>query len=385
MIWKPKEKELTPEEAIHLAKEELRPLWFNSEPRIAGIRTEGKSVLLPLDSEFSKNPWVIIVIDPADFSGERALIYAAEWYQRYRVLQLGVLVILQARYVFSKSSESIREFIDRRQPQFPVALDSEGILSEAFCVSKLPKFLLLQGNRIVSECEGGAGLDDLENQIQMILRMNDPGLPLLPIFKMTNSGANDFRNRELGYGAPNYAPGSELKSEPNTEPNTELDKQGSRVFFSSPGFERIQGFEASSEDPTRKANFQSDQIKNSKFNEIYLFGEWIQEEERIITHDPKAVLSFTEPGSNVALVAECLSRSQSFSTLWVEVDGAPVYEEISGEDLDLTDAGGSEVRIMKPRLYFILRGMTGATKEITLRFPNAGQAPVALYGIRSSS
>ena len=37
MVWKKKEKLLSPEEAIAQAKRELAPFWFNSEPLLAAV------------------------------------------------------------------------------------------------------------------------------------------------------------------------------------------------------------------------------------------------------------------------------------------------------------------------------------------------------------
>ena len=41
MAWKRKEKKLTPDEAIALAKKELAPFWIGSEPLFAAIKNVG--------------------------------------------------------------------------------------------------------------------------------------------------------------------------------------------------------------------------------------------------------------------------------------------------------------------------------------------------------
>jgi transposase len=58
MVWKKKEKPLSPEEAIAQAKRELAPFWFNSEPLLAAIKTEAGASALPLTSDFVDRPWL---------------------------------------------------------------------------------------------------------------------------------------------------------------------------------------------------------------------------------------------------------------------------------------------------------------------------------------
>ena len=48
MVWKPREKELTAEEAIEQAAKELAPFWYGCSPLLAGILEDGIFLTLPL-------------------------------------------------------------------------------------------------------------------------------------------------------------------------------------------------------------------------------------------------------------------------------------------------------------------------------------------------
>ena len=53
MAWKPKEKQLTPEEAIAQARKELAPYWLNSEPLLAAVRGDDQKITVhPLAKDF---------------------------------------------------------------------------------------------------------------------------------------------------------------------------------------------------------------------------------------------------------------------------------------------------------------------------------------------
>ena len=76
------------------------------------------------------------------------------------------------------------------------------------------------------------------------------------------------------------------------------------------------------------------------------------------------------------------SGGHDYGLISVEVDGAPIYDEISGSDATAEDLGFSSVRVTRPRLYTVLENLKKEGVEITLRFPLADQIPVSLYGLR---
>src|ERR1041385_2643346 len=99
MVWKPKEKELTVHEAVALAKRELAPLWFGSEPLVAAIRgSDGKGSIFPLFERFSDVPRVLFFVDPTKPGAEFLLRYAREWQRRYSPHGCEFLAVLRIPY-----------------------------------------------------------------------------------------------------------------------------------------------------------------------------------------------------------------------------------------------------------------------------------------------
>lgn len=96
--WKPKEKPLTEQEAVALARKELAKYWFGFEPLLAGIRSGEAFSAYPLDPEFSKRAWLFVFADPTTYAGEAALDYAREWQARYAQHGLGLIVIFRQPY-----------------------------------------------------------------------------------------------------------------------------------------------------------------------------------------------------------------------------------------------------------------------------------------------
>jgi hypothetical protein len=90
MVWKPKEKELTLEEALSLAKKELAPFWIGSPPLLAAFKTKHHTALYPIHPTFNESSWAIFFINPTCFSGKTTTLFAREMYRRYHDLHLNI-------------------------------------------------------------------------------------------------------------------------------------------------------------------------------------------------------------------------------------------------------------------------------------------------------
>ena len=185
--WKPKEKPLSPEEAIAAAKQQLAPYWVGSSPLFAGVRATGGVTIHPLQDSFSKQNWIIHFIEPLDFSGERSVQVLKEWIRRYSQHELLVLGVLKIPYVSIRNSETTNRFLSRFQVQFPTVLDHDGLLVDGFKSSTL---LITQGNIAFS----ASTLDAFEQKVQHFLRAKDSGLPLAPVMKISSpvAGSGSF-------------------------------------------------------------------------------------------------------------------------------------------------------------------------------------------------
>ncbi|MEO5969988.1 MAG: hypothetical protein ABIQ95_08675 [Bdellovibrionia bacterium] len=358
MIWKPKEKELTPEEAVAIAKKDLAPFWFGSSPLLAGFAHEGHSLIVPLSSEFVKKNWMILLIDPTDFEGENAIFYAKEWYRRYHQNNFGFIIVLVPSYEYMRLPASIQKLMEKQQISFPLVLDAEGTLAHALNATKLPKTVLLNQGRVIQAYEGDEDFKEIENHLQKFLRSLDPGLALLPLFSPKEARVVDVDRYEFGY----------------------KPKIGSPVMtFPSPGF--VVG-----EDKIRRAKFVHHRDGNEEgegLSKFIISGEWQQYPEGIVTSDPNAYIQLTSPAERVSLIAAPAGKAGlEPPRISVEVGGRAVYDAISGEDLKMEDSGESQVRVVKPLFYHILVNLPKDHRKVVLRFLNAKRGPIALYGIR---
>ena len=63
MIWKPKEKALTKEEAVRFASEKNKQYWYNSDPLFYGIKNESNYFIYPLKEWFNDSAWLFYFFD----------------------------------------------------------------------------------------------------------------------------------------------------------------------------------------------------------------------------------------------------------------------------------------------------------------------------------
>jgi hypothetical protein len=330
MAWKPKEKKLTPEEALAMAKSELAPFWLGAEPMLAGVRGEdGRATALPLDKSLDQRAWVLLFVDFTQFAGETVLQYAREWARRYAAHELSILLVVRPTYSFMTGAKTLPAFLHKPFESFPVVLDAEGLIASAFGVAydALPAVKLLHSRKMLFDHHGRDWAKGVEKEIQSFLRIKDPGLPLSPPF------------------APTSASPSQATSSASPAASAELGARG-----------------------------RSSLIK--------LEGKFAQEADRVVAQSSSCVIRFKSPSSRVSLVALSTLSAGEGARVRVELGGENVFDAAAGPDLAFGDDGGSEVRVTEGRLYHALQSLPLKSREIGLRFPDADRLPVAIYGIR---
>ena len=352
MIWKPKEKELTPEEAVERAKKELSPYWFGSPPLLAAVRMGPDKVsAFPLEASFGKQSWLMFFIDPTDFSGDVMIQCAREFHRRYHTHQLGFLIIYRPQYSYMRGRDSLEQIKIRHQLPFPIVVDADETLLAAFGATTLPKILLFTEGKTLLQAEGPSWMADFEIEIQKFLRSRDPGLPLLPEMEAQPTFFKDVSRLDFG--------------------------RDRGAAFPKPGFStQVKGFWV--------GNFPDIGKTKPEVGQVILSGNWIQDGDRIATQDSKARLDFVSPGSGVSIVAQALPPAEDLGKIVVEVEGIPAYDAFCGGDLGFDDEGSSTLRPEKPQLYHLLESLPSKNRWVTLRFPHAGQGAVAIYGLRFS-
>jgi hypothetical protein len=324
MAWKPKEKNLSPAEAVALARSELAPYWLGSEPMLAGVRNpDGRAMAHPLDKSFDQRAWVILFGDLTDFAGEIVLACAREWMKRYAVHELSALLVVKASYSFLNSAKALPPFLRKSFESFPVVLDHEGLIAEAFGIKPngWPAVKLIHQRKIHFDHSGPSWADGVEKEIQTYLRIKDPGLPLAPSFV-----------------PPGYA--SKLST------GADLGQRARSPIFK-------------------------------------LEGKIAVEQDRVVVQSSASTIRFRSPLPRVSVVAQSVLLSAGEpARIRVELDGGPVFDSAAGPDLSYGDDGGSEIKVTEGRLYHALQALPAKNREITLRCPDADRLPVAIYGVR---
>lgn len=348
MSWKPKEKPLTAEQAIELAKSELSRFWFGSTPLLAAVQTGNHATVHPLDKSFSESPWLVFFLDPMNYSGGSSLIYAREWERRYGLNNLRTLVVLRPAYSQLKATLTENLFYRKTLDPYVIAIDTDGMLCKAFQVREFPKVILIKENQQFLKREGKGWREGTELEIQKFLRSVDPGLPLSPVFRGSEDLIFDTEKIEFGLESSYPAPGFRA------------DEGGAKV-----------------------ALFSKARPSQPPANGFFIKGKWTLEGDRISTQDLHAEISFTSPASHIAIVAQSLSKISEASKIVVELNEVPVYEAAAGEDLIMSDEGQSLLPVKEGRIYHMMRKLPAKKKrEVTLLFTSADRVPVALYGIR---
>ncbi|MFL5813605.1 MAG: hypothetical protein ACJ763_08510 [Bdellovibrionia bacterium] len=333
MPIKRREKPLTPEEAISRAKQELAPYWFGCpEPLMSAVRSEKGVQAYPLDSRMTDRAWLIFFADPFLLSARDTLLYAQSWANRYEPQKLNVMVVLKLPFAFATESLWGHKFSQQLEGPVVTVMDREALLHQAFQVQELPKLVLLSQNRQVIDRSGPAWFQGTEVEIQKFLRESDPGLPLFEPMNVPEHPVKNVANVDFG------------------NPANETD--------------------------------------------IVFHGNWTRENDRVIPQDSQATLSFKCGGRRLGIIAQSLGE-RGESEIVVEApreyprDAGILDEDLSIDFQILSNplAEASQKRkatakIGSARLYYFFRALPETHREITLRFPGAERAPVALYGLR---
>jgi hypothetical protein len=320
MGWKKKEKPLTPEEAIEMAKKDLAPFWFNAEPLLAAIRiAEGASVL-PLNSKFVETPWVYFFVDPTEFECERALQAIKEWHRRYSEHKVGFMVLFRAGLPFVKSAPDI---LKKAQIHFPATCDAEGLFSAAFGVDTWPAVVAQGGTEEIARGAGQNWAVNNEEKLQIFLRRIDPGLSLeLPL---------------------------QLSRSLKTQSRIDLGKKG------------------------RSLQSAGEMIRPS--------GKWMENDDSISTADPAASLVIKASSAFFSIVAQSEAEFQGTKIVIESMDGA-LGSDTSCEGSSMDETGRVLMRVQNFGLQNLFQNLPLNRRTFKLSFPDAEHVPIRIYGLR---
>ena len=324
MVRKSKDRALTREAAIEMARSHLAPLWLGGPPLFTGVRSPKGASVFPLDPDYAARNWIVLLVDPTSISAATDIKHFRELHRRYHAHRLDFLLLLRAAYPFYRNSQGLEPMLLKSsRMDVRIGVDPDGSAFEGFGALPPPKALLVSQGKVISEGTALTWFDVIETEIQKFLRKNDCGLALFPPFVLGPSFLKDIGRFDFG---------EREKSEPL-----------SGLFFE---------------------------------------GQWKKEADRITTVDPNASIHFSCPGSELGIIAETLDSARIPAELAIELNGSSVRDSYWGPDLGRTEQGLSGLNVTQPRNHYALKKLPVGGREITIRFPEAERAGAALYGLR---
>jgi hypothetical protein len=318
MVWKKKEKPLSPEEAIAQAKKELAHFWFNSEPLLAAIKTDSGASALPLTSGFVDRPWLFLFVDAGEFSSDGIYSLSREWHRRYHQHKLGIVLFLKPSPagVFA-NSDSVRKL----QLGFPVAIDHDGLFAAAFKITNWPAAVLQNGAQPTVQVEGPSWPPDTEEKIQTALRATDRGLALPLSISLKHALTEDSH---VDFGSTRPAPVGV----------------------------HLTGDWTQGEDFIRTQDPQAALEITSKSPHVSIIGR-----SGLETRPTR--IAIETPSGGQMLTVENLS-----------------------EHVAADENGKAVIRIQYVGLYHLLKALPTTKRQIKLSFPDSSTIPIFIYGLR---
>lgn len=303
--------------------------WFNGEP--LSLRAhQGRIVLIDF--------W-----DYTSLGSIRSIPYVKMWHEKYEEFGLLVVGVHMPRFRFGRNPEYVERSIRNLGIRYPVVMDNEGFLWNAFRARTWPtKFLIDRDGFIRFWHEGEGEYEHLERALQSLLAESGihGTLPDLsePLRETDEPGALCYRaSADIFTG---YIKG--------TIGNIEGLNPESVVEYDDPGIYL----------PGR----------------FYLQGKWLTERECVRfegNEGETGSLMFVYQALEVGAVFD--SEKGQVQEISIEQDGLPLTDENRGPDVDSKGV----VHVNSPRLYMIVRNREFG--EHTLRLTTA--APhFTIYG-----
>ncbi len=326
MVWKPKERELTREEALEEARVALAPFWYHSKPLFMGSPTPEGIKIFPIENPFAEESWFVALLDPFSPIGTQALRYAKKLTERHFPHRLDSVLIFRSPHEFARDRTTIEALLEREKIRIATCLDSDGTLHSGFSVSDLEGVsyrVLDRGECKISEV-GYAAPPQLERGIQEFLRHRDPGLALRPLLETSSWQGSSSQ---------------------------------SKVSFPS-GPSSVSGLQFS--------------------------GSWRDERGRRVASGDDAAFEISVIPGRIHLLAESLGKNHLAAEIRVQINGGPVYQELRGLDLEEADAGRTAALVRYASLLELLKASEKSTSSLwnlRIEFPHAQEVPVAIYSL----
>jgi thiol-disulfide isomerase/thioredoxin len=297
--------------------------WLNSKP-LAMKELKGKVVLLDF--------WTYSCVNCL-----RTLPYLKQWHKKYSGRGLVIIGVHSPEFGFEKKPENVAAAVEALGVKYPVVLDSDYRVWNAWKNAWWPRKLLIDAPGVVRYDHVGEGsYEETEAQIVKLLKEANPAL------KIEEKAAKGKPER----GAVCYPTTAELYC------GYSRGAIGNREGY---GEERIAEY--------------ADEGRHEE-GKIYLQGSWLAREEYAYHTGKAGHIQIKFRASTVNAVMS----SEKPCELEVTVDGKPLTKENAGSDV-VVERDRSFIRVREPRMYNIIRLKRHATREVRL----SAKGPFYIY------
>lgn len=183
---KRKEKPLTLEEIKAKMVQQSEASWLHSTPLIGLAASSDGPVWLPLDPSASEGTLLLFLLDFGDYLSDAILDQISDLMDQYSRLPWRPVIAYQPKTLFLKQAKFFERY--RNQSHFhliPVYTDQTGDWFDTLNTNGAPTLAILhQGVVVFKESFSTDPMRTLflaEEQLQKILRVEDPGLPLFGV------------------------------------------------------------------------------------------------------------------------------------------------------------------------------------------------------------
>jgi thiol-disulfide isomerase/thioredoxin len=300
---------------------EIGRIWFNSPPlTMRGLR--GRSVLIDF--------WDYTCVNCI-----RTLPYIKEWHARYQDRGLTVIGVHSPEFLFARYESNVERGISEFGLTYPIVVDSNLELWEAFANRYWPSKYLIDGEGYLRYAHFGEGAyRETEESIQGLLREIEPKVVLPPLLE-------PLRESDLP-GAVCYQPSPELY----------LGHRRGRIGNDG-GFQEDQ--------PADYAH--SGEIKDGQF---YAQGRWTatgDHFESAVQNDDEARITIRYSAAGVNLVMASFNPEPR--EVEVRQDDRPLPTSVATPDVYFRD-GRSFICVVRPRMYSLVDNRSFGTHTLEL-------------------
>jgi hypothetical protein len=317
---KRKVKVLTLEEIKEKMLHQTAENWSHSEPHFGLLPTQEGIKILPLSSLTETGLLVLFLVDLVDFSFGLVLDAVEHLRETLHHLPWEAVIIAEEKYTFSRNTHFLDRFrITRSFTSIPFLFDQTGDYFEHFQAKSGPRIVVLhRGNQVLN-------------------------VPMMPDFPKHLAEVEQQLHDALRVDDP----GLPL-------PDITLAQ------FSKPVDRRTLPAE-----------------------ELILQGNWVPTSHAIASEDSQAAVSFPIQGYQVRLIASTHGNSRESTRIAISFNDEPLPSAHFGAATRQAEKGMAIAEISKNAGVFeIIHSNVEMKGTVKIRFLNAVETPVIIYGVR---